>query len=556
MLGWPHPVLIGWDLKPGEDSPNGDVSHLFKIFRTLDYFNSIPRERDNDLVLLIDAYDVWFQLRPDVLIQRYHSMRDAANQRLVDELGASVVAKNGLRQTIFFNADKTLWPNLDTSTNMWWLPNSTLPEYAFGPLTDISDHTTARPRWLNSGAIIGPIGDMRRLFNATAHRVNKEILETLFSDSDQMWFSKIYADQEYARMLLRSNQSLVEEHAEDMAFLTPDQETEYHISLDYQSDLFLANAFYHNYLGWLPFETPKKRPKNQAMLAPYQIDLPPDVLSSPPPFAAVDSARDHNNFQVDPYIQSLVADATWRNLILGTNLVTGQVFPLLHMTGDKSFRHTWWDRMWFYPFGHALLSATSVAPRNKIITKTSDGCTWRVAEGTPNSTEKSMSSTVGAWSDMGRWLPWSGEDGICEVYEDYLFGKLPPEVPEELDVELEAKLDRIYHPEGEAPPQDQHGRPAEESQPPSDKPDAGEKPPLEKGKEKSEEKSKEKTDLHPAPDGSPPEAEPSKVDPPKEEQQKGEQPQDSTEKKSEPKPDAPRSPDDNAQDQKQSEKNP
>ncbi|KAI9667516.1 MAG: hypothetical protein M1821_000332 [Bathelium mastoideum] len=468
VLGWPHPVLIGWDLKPGNDAVNGEISHLFKVFRTLEYFNSLPEEQDDDLVVLIDAYDVWFQLRPDVLIQRYYSLRDAADKHLVDQLGASVVAEHGLRQTIFFNADKTLWPNLDTSTDPWWLPNSTLPESAFGPLTDKTDNVYYRPRWLNSGAIIGPLGDMRRLWNVTARRIEEEGNSTLFKDSDQMWFAKIYADQEYARFLLKPNQSLAEEHAEDTALLTPDQETEYHIAMDFKSDLFLANAFYHDYLGWMAFNTIKEQPKGQPMLAPYQIDLGSEVLASPPPFAALDSAWENNHTHVDQYVENLVANSTWRNFMLGTNLISGQVFPLLHVTGAKHFRHDWWDRMWYYPYAEVLLKAIAIAPENRTITQTSaDGRIWSNAEGTPNSTERAPNEKIGAWSDEGKWLPWSGEAGICEIYEDYLFGKQPPNPPEELDTELEEKLDRLS---GQTDPasQDRHDAPPE--QPPQRQP--------------------------------------------------------------------------------------
>ncbi|KAF2238917.1 hypothetical protein EV356DRAFT_563600 [Viridothelium virens] len=435
VLGWPHPTLIGWGLQPKEGDPDGKVSHIFKVSRTLEYFNSLPADQDDDLVLLIDAYDVWFQLRPDVLIQRYYSMRDAANQRLISELGPSIVAKHGLRQTIFFNADKTLWPSMDTSTFLWWLPNSTLPEYAFGPETDKGDHWMDRPRWLNSGAIIGPLGDMRRLFNATLNKINLEFNETVFQHSDQLYLSEIWSNQEYARMLLGPNRSLVEEHSQDMALLASDQETEYHISLDYKSELFLANAFYEDFLAWMTFPTPKKQPSHQIMLAPYQIDLSEDILSSPHPFSVISSALDNDEAYLDSSVDSLVANTSWRDIELGTNLITNQVFPLIHMTGNKDYRDTWWERMWYFPYSRALLTAAAIASPDDFITRTSaDGRIWRAANRPPNATEKSPNDTIGAWSAEGKWLPWHGPDGLCEIYEDYLFGQLAPPPPENLGV--------------------------------------------------------------------------------------------------------------------------
>ena len=412
--------------------------------QTLEYLNSIPQGQDEDLVLIIDAYDVWFQLRPDVLIQRYYMVRDAANERLISELGSSVVSKHGLSQTIFFNADKVLWPHLDTTTDPWWLANSSLPEYAFGPETDKGLEWANRPRWLNSGAVMGPLGDMRRLFNATLSRIDQDFNETLFKDSDQLYFSKLYEDQEYARRLLRPNQSLINEHPQDVALLPVGMETEYHISLDYKSDLFLANAFYEDFWAYMTFDTPRKQPQDQVMLAPYQIDLPTEILSSLPPYNGIASARNVNKTRMDQLVDPGVTSNTWRNVGLGTNLITNQVFPLLHMTGHKEYLDELWNKMWYFPNSRALLRAADIAPSDSFITKTfSDGRTWRAAQKTPKSAQRTSDQKIGAWSDQGKWLPWDGSAGICEIYEDHLFGKqsLPP--PESLDSDLQKKLDAI-----------------------------------------------------------------------------------------------------------------
>lgn len=54
--------------------------------------------------------DIWFQLRPEVLVSRYHSINDAANQRLRQRLGRAVEAEN-LQQKIIFGAGKRCAPN-------------------------------------------------------------------------------------------------------------------------------------------------------------------------------------------------------------------------------------------------------------------------------------------------------------------------------------------------------------------------------------------------------------------------------------------------------------
>jgi hypothetical protein len=79
ITGYPKPILLGWG---GHGQYNGSESHLFKISETFAYLNSLPPSADDDLVLVLDAYDIWLQLRPDVLIKRYHAAIEKANTRV------------------------------------------------------------------------------------------------------------------------------------------------------------------------------------------------------------------------------------------------------------------------------------------------------------------------------------------------------------------------------------------------------------------------------------------------------------------------------------------
>lgn len=55
ITGYPEPILIGWG---GHGKYDGAKSHLFKISETLAYLKNLPPSNDDDLVLLVDAYDV------------------------------------------------------------------------------------------------------------------------------------------------------------------------------------------------------------------------------------------------------------------------------------------------------------------------------------------------------------------------------------------------------------------------------------------------------------------------------------------------------------------
>lgn len=145
IAGFPNPILLGWE---GHGQYNGSKSHLFKISETLAYLNTLPASADEDIVLVLDAYDVWLQLPPDVLIRRYFQAIDKANKRLKSESiygvehGGAVV-----KQSILFGPDKTCWPDDERRAACWAVPESSLPDDIFGPATD-TWMVPNRPKWL------------------------------------------------------------------------------------------------------------------------------------------------------------------------------------------------------------------------------------------------------------------------------------------------------------------------------------------------------------------------------------------------------------------------
>lgn len=81
VLGYPSPTLINYG-KVFEDDSWDNGTHVGKIRGVYDYLKDGTHMEDDDLVLVIDGYDVWFQLPPDIMITRYHSMILSANERL------------------------------------------------------------------------------------------------------------------------------------------------------------------------------------------------------------------------------------------------------------------------------------------------------------------------------------------------------------------------------------------------------------------------------------------------------------------------------------------
>ena len=188
------------------------VQHMGKIAKVLEYLNNFPEEQDEDIVLMVDGYDVWFQLPPEVLIKRYFDVLKAQNERLLSIYGAKAVKEEGIYQTVLFGTDKMCWPNNDEGGRpaCWAVPQSPIPKYTWGPFEDTSvegalhDPYQCRPRWLNSGTIMGTVRDVRALLEAVAARVR----DHTHGASDQYYFATIWGFQEFARLKMDANATI------------------------------------------------------------------------------------------------------------------------------------------------------------------------------------------------------------------------------------------------------------------------------------------------------------------------------------------------------------
>ncbi|KAJ5864120.1 uncharacterized protein N7529_006036 [Penicillium soppii] len=433
ILGYPIPVFNGWN-KSGEF--DASVTHLAKVRNVMRYLDSLNSASEDDLVLMIDGYDVVFQLPADVLIQRYFAVIGAANAKIAAHFGADsvdeLVGDNSPRQTILFGPEKICYPLDWNRPGCWAIPEDIdIPVGAFGPDDGQLSHNL--PRWLNSGTILGPVGDMKELFAATLEKI-KATYDPIheFSDSDQRYMSDVWGEQEFWRSVNRHNQYFHDDvNPKDIAPKgDPDQiiptreagqKTEFHIGIDYKSGLFQTRVGSDHVLEHLSFpnsvpdgiglwasvsENPIESPNPQ----PYEIYLPTNVVSS-------------LSRLLKPISHTLEADqhSIVSSLRLGTNLVTKNIYGLFHCIGEKTYLDDLWYRLWFQKHAKALLEARLESSKedNKISDILIDGRKWVVAHGFPTASNSSVHS-VGAWVDMdGQWLTW---EELCEPYEGNLFG--------------------------------------------------------------------------------------------------------------------------------------
>lgn len=428
ILGYPTPVLINFG--DHENATDPYKTHIAKVEGTLRYLEQIESSKEyaEDIVLMLDGFDVWLQLRPDVLLKRFYAVNAEADARTQQVYGQKLFKKHDMRQTIIFGPDKICWPVDFSRPACWAVPISTIPGSAFGPSATVEDNRYSNDaRWLNSGTVMGAVADMKEVFKATL-----EAIETNYiTDSDQYYFANIFGIQEYARLkhkprLLKAARNQVFIDYEDESegrryqpFLKKGMKTEYHIGIDYESTLFQTLAFWKPHLAWTrvsdswqpPVDTMNLTNSSRDVRSLYDIRLPSDIQQSLPPFEP---------FKNDPD-EAEQSRLSWSQIPLNYNVITRQFPVVIHVTGnphEKEFRTLWWKKLWFQSKAQKLRLANHKLYQRQISTELIAGMHWFNAEGGEDAEEIASGGKGGVWTDRRGWLSWKG---VCknatELYE-------------------------------------------------------------------------------------------------------------------------------------------
>ena len=433
VLGYPSPVILAWGEKAVKTGNNlfGGGTHLAKISTTLQYLESLSPKQDNALVLMIDAYDIWFQFGPQVLLEKYHRINANANARLQKRLGRAYEVAT--KQSVVFGAGKKCAPNDVSSIGCYPVPNSPVPLDTYGNNTDTivgwSNNKLAslRQRYLNSGYVIGPVHQMRNIFRRAQEMAEPHKNKPIYWGSDQAYFVIIFGMQEYVREKLRveylsrgfvnhllhffsppkpasSRQEgtfidniLNPSHTHETFSPEPGKQYDFGIGLDYFSEL--GHQTMNSDIGhdgqWLTYfnATPAslqeqllQKKRNDSYDCPLHhlpTQLPLEIARSVPPLPPLDGKS-----------------YTWEDLPLYTNLCLGTLPVIIHHNGKKNERNIKWNQLWLYAHGMTL---------------------WDLARSRPWDDNRSewfelpKSGRAGdAWiykgPEKGKWLEW---ESIC-----------------------------------------------------------------------------------------------------------------------------------------------
>ncbi|KAJ7108879.1 hypothetical protein C8R43DRAFT_185837 [Mycena crocata] len=137
------PIILNWEAE-------GDGSYMqrMKVAGVHEFLHGFTNLEDDDVVFMMDAWDVWLQLPPQTLLERF------------EEFGPDVVV---------IGADKACWPNDSDEPACREVPESPVPKIAYEGV---------RPRWANSGTILGTVRSMKVVYTDLVAQLS----ETAFSD--------------------------------------------------------------------------------------------------------------------------------------------------------------------------------------------------------------------------------------------------------------------------------------------------------------------------------------------------------------------------------------
>ncbi|KAI9720305.1 MAG: hypothetical protein M1828_005768 [Chrysothrix sp. TS-e1954] len=397
ILGYEAPVLINWGKIFADTNVNYNGTKLGKITGVLKYLESKQPDLDHRLVAIVDGYDTWFQLRPEVFASRYGAINRGLQDVTHVRIGPRAVEQEGLSQKIIFAADKRCGPNkgYETKVLCYAQPESPLPRYTYGLGTDVLDSEKKlplkfRPRYLNSGFIAGPGKELLSLFRQAQSKI--QLIK--HNGSDQHIFNEIYGEQEYQRAVMRhrlettrelfvnlfkrlfgmTGPSALDRNPSHIPMKWHDgHPLEFGIGLDYWLQLSHTAVLSEWDGRYLTFNGSQDEAGAES---PRDLQISDDILDSAAPYEVLSKHDDQ------------LSNTSWTDIPLYTNLWTGSIPVSMHMNGFEAMREAIWHDMWYHSRMRELLRG------------------------------RSDTSEIGAFADTGEWLPW---DTLCRGTEKEVF---------------------------------------------------------------------------------------------------------------------------------------
>lgn len=393
ILKYPSPAPVNQGLR---DSGLG----LMSTAETQKVYNFLQNEQmldDEDLVLVLRGHESWFQLPPEILINRFIDITKASNARLRSQYGTRLVnnmTKPMFSERILFGADNKCESNKASDLACTAVPYAPSPDSSWAPLANRdSEDRQNRPRWLNPSTILGRVSDMRALYSRA--------MEKSSLNHEAHAFASIFGEQEYSREIARQSRTnrwldwlaskmgsgLSAPNVTNLHFeLEQDRNYDFGIGLDYKSELFFPLTHFQEDMEWLSFNrtsTSARILEEHGKPGFKAFDLPLDIKRLPSPFESLTTSREYRSFPSSPSLD--LTTLSFSDLSLVANMQSTTIPPILQLDHDNTANETlldsWWQRMWYHSHAKAFLGTIS-QESSEIVSVTAkstrDMFSWRV----------------------------------------------------------------------------------------------------------------------------------------------------------------------------------
>lgn len=382
---YPSPVVVGYK---GEGEFDAHAAHIAKLRVIARYLHQFKDEASaHDLVLVVDGFDVLAQAPAEHMIEQYFRVMAEKDQLLADRFGISVqeAHAHGLRQTLLWGTDKGCFPSRRDEPQCWLIPDSNLGRYVMGPKTG-RDHQNDLPfsdsKYLNSGTVMGPLGDLRLLIDDVLSFINTTWTEdNQYRNSDQLYISKTYARQEYSRLMDLTDgkyQGPEGHKMPDLSQYNPENH-EFHITVDFDATFTMTQCHNERFIHKLKYDGIANKAhvgddhmEEGETFLPYDIGMPSSL------YMGLERLRNAYSGK-KPEEQGEDARHWIRSLHLGTNIATRKQYAFYHNTCNKSDFVKRFRESWFWPDIKPLLRAAvkAIQADEPINERPLDGRMWK-----------------------------------------------------------------------------------------------------------------------------------------------------------------------------------
>ncbi|KAL9622392.1 MAG: hypothetical protein Q9160_003235 [Pyrenula sp. 1 TL-2023] len=421
FLKYPSPALVNQAWK---DSELGSGSRA-ETRRVYDFLQNEQKLDDEDLILVLRGHESWFQLPPEILINRFFDITKAGSARLRSQYGTTLVSnmtKPMFSQRILFGVDKDCESDKADDLACAAIPYAPSPDNSWAPLANRdSEDLQNKPHWLNPGTILARVSDMRALYSRAMEKVS--------SNGEARIFSSIFGEQEYMREVTRQSKTngwldwLASKMGSGLSVpnitnlhFEPEQDKAYDfgIGLDYKSELFFPVTPFQEDAEWLSFNGTAASARileEHGKLSFESFDLPLDVKRLHSPFESFATSQEHGSLPSSPSIE--LSKLSFSDLSLVANMQSATVAPILQLdrdnTANEALLDSWWQRMWYYIHAKAFLGTMLQSPSSIVsvtVKSTHEIFSWEVPGG-----EKEI------LKGNDQWHSW---ENLCGQYEKKL----------------------------------------------------------------------------------------------------------------------------------------